>query len=425
MHSIFHLPPALKHRNFTLLWVGMLISVAGSQMQLWALFWHIRELSDQPVAVSGVGLARFLPILIFSLIAGVAADVRNRRKIMLVTQTVMMLTAFGLAGLTFIGQIQLWHIYLLTAIQAMAISFDTPARQALVPNLIPKADLASAFSLISIAMTAGSIIGPALSGVVIAYAGQAYTYLVNAVSFISVIIALILMGSIPQERALLNGNRSMFNPAAIRDGVRFIIRSPVILSSMLLDFLATFFSSANTLLPFVARDILQIGPVQYGWLAGAQSAGGIVAGLSISQRGNLQRQGRLLLQAVVAFGAATVAFGVSRNYWLTFLTLAVVGGADAVSTILRNTIRQLQTPDQLRGRMVSVNQIFFMGGPQLGEIEAGLVAQGFGTPAAIISGGIGCILAVVLVGLRWPQLARFNGDEPVLAGSPVKEKLNH
>jgi MFS family permease len=186
---------------------------------------------------------------------------------------------------------------------------------------------------------------------------------------------------------------------------------------MVLDFLATFFSSANTLLPFVAQDILHVGPVEYGWLAGSQSAGGILIGLVISQRSNLRRQGRLLLWSVVLFGIATVVFGVSHSVWITFIALALIGGSDTVSTILRNTIRQLQTPDQMRGRMVSVNQIFFMGGPQLGEIEAGLVAQGFGTPAAIITGGLGCILAVAGIAWRWPQLRRYNGDEPVLAGA--------
>ncbi len=417
MKSVFHLPPALHHRKFALLWAGMLISVAGSQMQLWALFWHIRTLSDQPVAVSGVGVARFLPILLLSLFAGLVADRHNRRRVMLVTQSLMTLTALALAGLTAFGIIRLWHIYLLTALQAAAIAFDTPARQALIPNLLPKADLPSAFSLNSIAMTTGSIVGPALSGVVIAYAGQEFTYLFNAVSYLAVIGALIAMGEVPQQAAARLTIARGIDWEAIRQGIRFILHSPIILSSMLLDFLATFFSSANTLLPFIAQDILRVGPVEYGWLAGAQSIGGILAGLALSQRSNLRRQGVILLNAVLVFGAATIVFGLSRWFWLTFLALALIGGADAVSTVLRNTIRQLQTPDALRGRMVSINQIFFMGGPQLGEIEAGLFAQAFGVPAAIITGGIGCILAVGLVTWRWPQLRRFNGDEPVLAGA--------
>ncbi len=417
MKPLLHLPPALHHRKFSLLWAGMLISVAGSQMQLWALFWHIRTLSDQPVAVSGVGIARFLPILLLSLFAGLVADRHNRRRVMLTTQSLMMFTALALAGLTALGLIRLWHIYLLTALQAAAIAFDTPARQALIPNLLPKADLPSAFSLNSIAMTTGSIVGPALSGVVIAYAGQEFTYLFNAVSYLAVIGALIAMGEVPQPSAARLSATTGIDWAAIRQGIRFIVNSPIILSSMLLDFLATFFSSANTLLPFIAQDILRVGPVEYGWLAGAQSIGGILAGLALSQRSNLRRQGMILLNAVLVFGAATILFGLSRWFWLTFLALTLIGGADAVSTVLRNTIRQLQTPDALRGRMVSINQIFFMGGPQLGEIEAGVVAQAFGVPAAVITGGIGCILAVGFVTWRWPQLRHFNGDEPILAGA--------
>ncbi len=417
MKPLLHLPPALHHRKFSLLWAGMLISVAGSQMQLWALFWHIRTLSDQPVAVSGVGIARFLPILLLSLFAGLVADRHNRRRVMLTTQSLMMFTALALAGLTALGLIRLWHIYLLTALQAAAIAFDTPARQALIPNLLPKADLPSAFSLNSIAMTTGSIVGPALSGVVIAYAGQEFTYLFNAVSYLAVIGALIAMGEVPQPSAARLSATTGIDWAAIRQGIRFILNSPIILSSMLLDFLATFFSSANTLLPFIAQDILQVGPVEYGWLAGAQSIGGILAGLALSQRSNLRRQGMILLNAVLVFGAATILFGLSRWFWLTFLALTLIGGADAVSTVLRNTIRQLQTPDALRGRMVSINQIFFMGGPQLGEIESGVVAQAFGVPAAVITGGIGCILAVGFVTWRWPQLRHFNGDEPILAGA--------
>ncbi len=222
MKAIIHLPPALRHRKFTLLWAGLFLSVAGSQMQLWALFWHIRTLSDQPIAVSGVGVARFVPILVFSLLAGLVADLRNRRRVMMTTQSVMMLTALGLALLTFADVIQLWHIYLLTAIQAVAISFDNPARQALTPNLVPKSDLPSAFSLNSIAQTTGAIVGPALSGVVIAYAGQEYTYLINACSYIAVILALILMGEVPQQRLQANNNSNRANLEAIKDGIRFI-----------------------------------------------------------------------------------------------------------------------------------------------------------------------------------------------------------
>ncbi|MEJ2709841.1 MAG: MFS transporter, partial [Anaerolineales bacterium] len=196
-----HVPPALRHRSFRLLWIGFIISVAGSQMQLWALFWHVRTLTDKPIALGGIGLARIAPIIVFSLVGGALADSINRRKLLFVTQSVMALTALGLAILTFSGHIALWHIYALTAIQAVAISFDAPARQSMVPNLVPAKDLANAFSMTSIARQTGAIVGPALNGLVIAYLGQYYTYLFNAISYLAVIIALILMGSVSQQAA--------------------------------------------------------------------------------------------------------------------------------------------------------------------------------------------------------------------------------
>jgi MFS family permease len=409
-----HIPPALHHRSFRLLWIGLAISVAGSQMQIWALLWHVRLLTDQPIALGGIGLARILPVIGFSLIGGAVADSADRRKILFVTQSVMALVALALAWLTFSGVINLWQIYLLTAIQATALAFDLPARQALVPNLVPPEDLPNAFSMQSIAFQVGSIVGPALSGLVIAYWGQYYTYLINAVTFLAVIGALLLIGRIPQRTR--GSGRIQVKLDDIKEGLQFIIKQPVILSSMLLDFFATFFSSANTLMPIFARDILNVGAVEYGWLSAAQSIGAMTAAAIISQLREIRHQGRTLLLSVVAFGLATVLFGLARSYLAAMLALVLIGASDSVSAIIRNTIRQLQTPDYLRGRMTSINQIFFLGGPQLGEVEAGVVAQLLGAPAAVITGGIGCLLAVGWVARRWPQLRNYNGDEPIKAG---------
>ncbi len=415
MSFSFRIPPALHYPRFRYLWFGLMFSIAGTQMQTWALFWHIRTLTDQPIALGGVGLARILPIIFFSLIGGAMADVLNRRKVLFISQSTMAFSALALAYFTFSGGVTLWHLYILTAIQATAVAFDTPARQALVPNLVPAKDLSNAFSLTSIAFQTGAILGPALSGLVIAYLGQAYTYFFNAVSYLGVILALIAMGAVPQQ--IVGDRRRGVSLAAIQEGLRFIVAHPIILSTMLIDFFATFFSSANTLMPIVARDILHVGAVEYGWLSAAQSIGAVIAALVVSQLDQLRRQGPIFLWAVVSFGLATVAFGFARSFPLAMLTLAWIGASDSISTIIRNTIRQLQTPDHIRGRMTSVNQIFFMGGPQLGEIEAGLVAQLFGAPAAIISGGVGCLLAVGWIARRWPQLRNYNGDEPALAGA--------
>lgn len=409
------IPPALLHRKFFLLWLGLMISIAGTQMQVWALFWHINTITPEPIALGGIGAARIIPVIIFSLIGGAMADSLNRRSIMFLTQSAAALLALGLGALTHFEVIQLWHIYLITALQAVTIAFDLPARQALVPNLVPAKDLPNAFSMTSIAFQVGSITGPALSGLVIATAGQEAVYYINAASYLAVLIALALMGNIPQKARVMGSK--IVSRQAIMEGIRFIIKKPIILSTMILDFVATFFASANTLMPIIARDVLRVGVVEYGWLSAAQAVGAALAALTISQISEIRRQGMLFLGSVMVFGLATVVFGASTLFIVSWVALAVTGAADSVSTIIRNTIRQLQTPDELRGRMTSVNQIFFQGGPQLGEIEAGLVAQFFGAPFAIISGGIGCLVGVILIARKWPQLPRYNGDEPTPAGN--------
>jgi len=415
---MIHIPPALKHRRFALLWAGLLVSVIGTQMQQWALFWHISQLSKDPIAVSALGGVRFLAVVAFSLVAGLVADRYNRRMILFVTQSTAMIVAFALGFLTLTGRIQLWEIYVLTAIQAASMAFDLPARQSLVPNLVPREDLPSAFSMQSISFSMGSILGPALSGVVIGYMGMQYVYFINAITFLAVIVALVLMGRVEQDKPKVQKG---FHAAMldIRDGVNFIRHQPLILSTMILDFIATFFASANTLLPYFTQNILHVGELAYGWLAAAQSVGAVLVGLVVSQFHHLRRQGFLLLGSVVVYGAATIVFGLSSMYTVIFLALILMGAADAVSTIIRNTIRQMNTPDYIRGRMTSINQIFFMGGPQLGEIEAGAVAQFFGVPFAIISGGIGTILGVWLIVSLWPALPRYNGDEPSAQSVPA------
>ncbi|MEW6094314.1 MAG: MFS transporter [Chloroflexota bacterium] len=422
-----HIPPALYHKRYLYLWLGLLISISGSQMQWAALHWHIRTLTGEPnpLALGGIGLARILPVLVFSFLGGPVADTFNRRRVLFATQSVMALVALALAVLTFTGHITIWYIYLLTAIQAAAQAFDGPARQAMIPSLVPAKDLPNAFSLSSIAMNTGSIIGPALAGMVIAALGQEYTYFFNAVSFLAVILALVLMGWVPQDTR----NAPGIKLSAAIDGFRFIFSKKIILSTMLVDFVATFFASAKTMMPIVAKDILKVNEVGYGWLSSAESIGSVIAGVIISQIHTIRRQGRIFISSVVVFGLATVLFGFSYKmgigiilfswpgfavtlaFVVAFMGMVLSGAADAVSTIIRNTIRQLNTPDHIRGRMVSVNQIFFQGGLQLGEVEAGIVASLFGVPFAIISGGIGCIVGTALIVLMWPDLRRYNGDE--------------
>jgi len=267
----------------------------------------------------------------------------------------------------------------------------------------------------SIAMNTAAIVGPALGGIVIATLGQGYTYLFNSISFLAVLIALLMIGPVTQDPNKVSG----VSPKAIADGFRFIFSKPIIFSTMILDFFATFFASANTMMPIVARDILNVGEVGYGWLVSAESIGSVAAGLVMSQIHILRKQGPLLLISVVVFGVATIFFGLSNTFLMATLMLMALGAADTVSTIIRNTIRQLQTPDHIRGRMTSINQIFFQGGPQLGEVEAGFVAQFFGVPFAIVSGGFLTILSVWLISRKWPQLRTYDGGGPQAEAVPA------
>ena len=413
-----HIPPSLKHKKFFYLWLGQLISITGTQMQLWALFWHVSNLDKNPIALGGIGLARIFPVIIFSLIGGALADSVDRRKVMFVTQSAAAFLALTLGLLTQFGQVTIWYIYVITAIQAIAVAFDGPSRQALIPNLVPKEDLPNAFSMTFTSFQFGSVLGPALSGFVIAWAGQEAVYYLNAISFAAVLFALFMIGDVPQSFAEKSAGISV---SAIREGIHFILEKPIILSSMMLDFVATFFASANTLMPIIATTVLKVGVVEYGYLSAASAVGAVTVALVISQVKVIRRQGPMFMGAVIVFGVATVIFGLTRSFIVAWLAIATTGAADGVSTIIRNTIRQLQTPDHIRGRMTSINQIFFQGGPQLGEMEAGSVAQFFGASFAVISGGIGCIIGTLLIIWKWPQLMHYDGHEPIegeIAPSP-------
>ncbi len=399
---------ALAHRNFRLLWIGQLVSMAGSAMQTAAILWHVSLIapeSHRGLALGMVGLVRVLPIVGFSLLGGVAADALDRRRLMLVTQAGMALSAAALAWLTFAETRSLAPVYALAALGAAFGSFDSPARQSLIPNLVPREHLPNAITLNTIMFQTASVVGPALGGLVIAGWGVAWAYALNAVSFLFVIGALVKMRGAPGRAA---GGRGEISFAAMREGLRFVFRAPLIRSSMLLDFFATFFASATALLPLFAQDVLRVGAQGYGLLSAAPSVGAMAASLALAPLADrIRRRGATLLWAVAGFGAATVGFGLSRDFALTFALLALTGATDTVSMVIRNVIRHTHTPDALRGRMTSVNMIFFMGGPQLGELEAGLVAQGFGAVVSVVTGGVGCLAATAWVAWRTPELRRY------------------
>ncbi len=412
---------ALQHRNFRLLWIGLLLSFSGSMMQNAALLWHVSLLVSperKALALGFVGLVRVAPIIVFSMVSGVVADAVDRRRVLFVTQSLAGVVALALALYTYGGGAALWPIYALSAVGAAVSSFDLPARAALVPTLVPREHLPNAITLNTIMFQTASVVGPAAAGLVIAGAGVGAAYLANAVSFGFVILALLLMRNLPPAPVDSAGGSGEVSWAAAREGLRFVFSAPLIRSTMLLDFFATFFASATALLPIFAQDILHVGARGYGWLFAAPAIGSFLTSLfMVAATARIRRRGPAILWSVVGHGVFTIVFGVSRSFWLTFACLAAVGATDTVSTVLRNVIRQLETPDRLRGRMTGINMVFFTGGPQLGELEAGTVANSFGAPFSVITGGIGCLIATAWIAWHTPRLREYTAEQDTAMAS--------
>lgn len=400
----------LRFRDFRLLWTNLLISQIGSQMQVVAVVWHVYLLTKSPLSLGIIGLVRFIPLIFLSLFSGIIADRFDRKKIILISQTIMALSSLLLTIATFTNHISPTIIYFSLALASAAFAFDMPSRQSLIPQLVPKEYLMNAIGLNSTMWQIAFVLGPSLGGFAIAAFGVGSIYLINTISFFPIIIGLFLMKSYHNESM----NKTSLSFAAIKEGIAFIKSKPLIYSTMILDFFATFFSSATVLLPIFAKDILAVGPKGLGILYAAPAIGGIVAGLITSSFHHLKNQGKILLVAVIVYGIATALFGLSHSFYLSILFLALTGIGDVVSAVIRNTIRQLATPDHIRGRMTSINMIFFMGGPQLGEVEAGFLAAAIGTPMSVVVGGVGAVIATLIIAAFTPRLRKYQGDEVIV-----------
>lgn len=388
--------------------MGQIVSVTGSQMQFVAINWHVYLLTKSAFALGLVGLFRGGPIILCSLIGGVVADAVDRKRLMIATQTLMLASAALLTVATFTGLKSVWPIYLLSGLASAATAFDIPARQSLMPALVPPHDFPNAVSLGLLVFNVATIAGPALAGFLLASYGPAIVYGLNAVSFVAVILALFAMRASGSPE-MQGGKRQALSFDALMEGLRFVWRTPIIVQTMTLDFLATFFASATLLLPIFATEVLRVDARGYGILAAAPAVGSVITALLMARIGTFQRQGRLVVVSVAIFGLATAAFGISRVFWLSFLMLAIAGAADTVSTVLRQTIRQLATPNYLRGRMTSINMMFFMGGPQLGELEAGLVAALIGAPLSVVTGGLGSLICACIAAVKSKSLMDYEG----------------
>jgi MFS family permease len=393
---------ALRSRDYRLLLGGQAISLTGSQMQQVAIVWQLYLLTRSPLALGILGFFRILPIATLALGGGVFADAFDRRRVMLVTQSVLAIVSLTLAWLSYSGRTTADAIYGLAMLAGAATAFDNPARQSLVPRLVDAEELPNALSLYVTVFQIATVAGPALGGSVLAFSGPTVIYLIDFASFLVVIGALLAMDHRQTGRGV-----AQVNARAMLEGLRFLRRMPLIWSTMLLDFIATFFAGSLLLLPIFADQLFRVGPRGLGLLYAAQPFGAVLMGAALSARPPIRRQGPVILWAVVAYGASVALFGISRWFWASFLLLAISGAADTVSAIIRNIIRHTLTPDELRGRMSSVVMVFFMGGPQLGEVEAGAVAKLFGARFSVASGGVLCVLAAGAVAWLIPALRGY------------------
>ncbi len=414
---------ALRYRDFRFLWLGETVSWTGSQMRNFAINWHVFELlrgqtfvfnllgndivmGSEAFGLGMLGLARVIPVFLFALLGGLLADAFERRLVMVATQCLSALLAAALALLTLNGQVSVGAIYAVTGLAAAAMAFDFPARQSIVANVVEARHLSNAISLNALVMQVATIIGPAVAGLLIAQFDVGLVYSLNAVTFLFSAAAIWRISHRGQSSVGARiGWRSLLA------GLRFTFSTRIVLGTMLLDFFATLFASARTMLPIVAGQILGVGAAGYGLLATAQPIGALLVGTILSLRGEMKRQGLILLLSVALYGLATAIFGVSTVFVLSYVLFALTGAGDTMSSIIRGTIRQLATPDELRGQMTSANMLFFMTGPQLGELRAGLLASLFGAPFAIFSGGLATALMTGWVAWRYPSIRRYNNAE--------------
>lgn len=401
--------PALRHRDYRNVWAALSLSQLGSQLQTATLAWQLYELTHDALLLGVLGVARVVPLVVFALSGGVVADAVDRRRLLMATQSTLLLVAATLSALTFTHRISPGAIYALAAVAGAALAFDAPARQALVAGLVPMEDLGNAMSLNATAFQLAAVFGPALAGLLIAARpgdGAAWSYALNAASFLLPIFALALLRHTPATQP----TKASF--AAAIQGLRFVRGQPVLWGMMWVDAIATFFAGSLLLLPIYATELLHAGPRGYGLLVAAPSAGAALTAAAMALVPEVRRAGAVVLWSVGLYGASIAVFGVSRSFPLSLALLALSGAADTVSMVIRQTVRNKLTPDALRGRMVSINMVFFIGGPQLGEAEAGAVAKAFGATFSVSSGGVACVLAALAAPFVVPALARYRSDAP-------------
>lgn len=407
--------PLRESRSFRLLWIGQLISLSGSQLRLVALPYQIFLLTGSSFAVGLIGVFQAVPLLLLSLFGGVIADAVDRRRLLLITQIGLAVVSLGLAVTTQAGLASVPILYVLTAVGACFSALDNPTRASIAPTLVERRLIRAAMALNQTIFQFALVFGSALAGIVIARFGLAGAYWLDVISFVASFVAVWMMRTPP--RAPVERQPVL---RSLVEGVRYLGATRILLATMSLDFLATFFGSPRALFPYYAERVFHVGPEGLGLLYASMGAGALVAAVASGWTARVQRQGLTVLVAVAVWGVSIALFGILDERWflLALALLAIANGADAVSSIFRGTILQLIVPDALRGRLNAINIMFVLGGPQLGQFESGAVAALWSPVASVVSGGIACVASVFAIAAWIPEITRFRAhrDEVADAG---------
>jgi MFS family permease len=391
---------ALRYKAYVMYLVGWIVAVIGDQILEVAVGWDIYARTHDALSLGWVGLVSAAPIILLALPAGHLADRVDRRKIVLISQLLRGVCVLILAWISY-HQGAIGAMYVVLLVAAICKALGWPARSALLPNLVDPADFANAVNWNSMAFQTSATAGPAIGGLILRFNVPA-AYIVSAIC--AAIFALSL-GNVKTR-----GQSLKREPATLRSlaaGVHFVFKTKIILATITLDLFAVLLGGATYLLPIFARDILHVGAVGFGWMRAVPAIGALLMGLTIAHLPPMKRAGRAMLWAVGGFGAATIVFGLSRNYWLSLAMLFLTGALDNISVLVRHTLVQVLTPDSMRGRVSAVNNIFIGASNELGGFESGLTAKLFGTITSVVAGGIGTIIVVLATAGIWPQVRNF------------------
>src|SRR5213083_1977771 len=400
---------AFRFGGFSLFTAGNLLSITGRQMLAVAVEWELYARTHSATALGLVGLVIAVPVVALSLPAGHLADRFSRKRIILVSQIFSALASLALALVSW-KHLSIPLIYLLLFIGGVARTFNWAARSSFFPTLVSRDAFANAVTWNNSVFQIGSVVGPAISGLLVAYVGFPFVYLLDALCAFSFFFLVLPIRRSTQVRDQTGASTWK----SLIAGMRFVLRKKVILATITLDLFAVLLGGATALMPIFADQILHCGPVGLGWLRAMPAIGAFAVALVVAHLPPMKRAGKTLLWCVTGFGAATILFGLSKVFWLSLGVLFLLGAFDSVSVIIRGSIVQLVTPDEMRGRVSSVNNIFIGTSNEFGALESGLTAALFGPVISVVAGGIGTILVVLGVAWRWPETRRIGALDRTL-----------